>query len=203
MENKDFYSSIRENDMEALFKEKGSKFISYAFPVRNEEEVKAALVIVKKKHHAARHWCYAYRLGEEGKDYRVNDDGEPSNSAGQPIYGQILAYGLTDVLVVVVRYFGGVKLGVGGLIQAYKTSSQEILEVVETIDFPILKKFRVKCNYDQMNKVMRLIKDFDLKVLSQELALDCKFELGVLQSQFEKVYEIFSLNHHLELKISS
>ncbi|MDA8594901.1 YigZ family protein [Flavobacteriaceae bacterium] len=201
MENtKDFYHSIASVDEPSYFKEKGSKFYGFAFPVKSEEEVKQALETVKKSHYSARHWCYAYRLGVEGKDYRVNDDGEPSNSAGQPIYGQILAKDLTDVLVVVVRYFGGVKLGVGGLIQAYKLSAQLVLNEAKIIDHPIEKEFQIQFNYDQMNKVMRYIKDMQLRIVSQELALDCKMILATVQSKYETTIDAISQNHLVRIK---
>lgn len=201
MENtKDFYHSIASMDQPSYFKEKGSKFYGFAFPVKSEEDVKQSLETVKKLHYSARHWCYAYRLGVEGKDYRVNDDGEPSNSAGQPIYGQILAKDLTDVLVVVVRYFGGVKLGVGGLIQAYKLSAQLVLSEAQIIDHPIEKEFQIQFNYDQMNKVMRYIKDMQLRIVSQELALDCKMTLATVQSKYEATIETISQNHLVRIK---
>jgi len=201
MENtKDFYHSIATQDEPSYFKEKGSKFYGFAFPVKSEDEVKQALESVKKMHYSARHWCYAYRLGIEGKEYRVNDDGEPSNSAGQPIYGQIVAKDLTDVLVVVVRYFGGVKLGVGGLIQAYKLSAQMVLNDAEIIDYPIERRFQVQFNYDQMNKVMRYIKDMQLRIVNQELALDCTMILAVVQSKFQTTIDTISQNHLIRIK---
>lgn len=201
MENtKDFYHSIHTVIEPSFFKEKGSKFYGFALPVRNEDEVREALDTVKKQHYSARHWCYAYRLGMNGEIYRVNDDGEPNNSAGQPIYGQILAKDLTNILVVVVRYFGGVKLGVGGLIQAYKTSAQMILNEVEIIDYPIEKEIQIRFNYDQMNKVMRLIKESNLRIAKQEMHMDCLMTIAVVQSQYELVLEQLSQNHHLTIK---
>src|SRR5690606_187361 len=138
---------------EVLFKEKGSKFLGYAFPVTSEEQVKTHLEELKKQHHSARHWCYAWQMGKNYDSYRANDDGEPSNSAGMPIYGQIQSFELTNVLVVVVRYFGGVKLGVGGLIQAYKTSAQLALEASEIIEKTIDAEYIVQCEYKDLNKV--------------------------------------------------
>ena len=137
-EEKDTYKTILKPGKETLFKERGSKFFGYAFPVKTEDEVKDYIEELKKKHHTARHFCYAWQLGKSYDSYRANDDGEPSNSAGMPIYGQLQAFDVTNVLVVSVRYFGGTKLGVGGLIQAYKTSAQLALEaskiVKRTID---------------------------------------------------------------------
>ena len=130
----DTYKTIEFPSEEILFKEKGSKFFGYAFPVTTEEAIKEHLEILKKQHHTARHWCYAWQLGKSYELYRANDDGEPSNSAGMPIYGQLQSFELTNILLVVVRYFGGTKLGVGGLIQAYKTTAQWALEASEIIE---------------------------------------------------------------------
>ena len=144
MKINDTYNTITKPSQDVLFKDKNSKFFGYAFPVKSEEEIKSYLEALKKQHHSARHWCYAYQLGTETTNYRANDDGEPNNSAGMPIYGQIQSFNLTNVLVVVVRYFGGVKLGVGGLINAYKTTAQlalessNIIEKTINIDYQIL-----------------------------------------------------------------
>ena len=132
---KDTYKTITDASEETLFKEKNSKFFGYAFPIQNEDDVKSHLETIKKQHHSARHWCYAYQIGNRTIfSYRANDDGEPNNSAGMPIYGQIQSFDVTNILIVVVRYFGGVKLGVGGLINAYKTSAQLALESSKIID---------------------------------------------------------------------
>ena len=133
-ESKDTYKTILEPSEEVLFKEKNSKFFGYAFPILNEEDVKVHLEQLKKQHFSARHWCYAYQIGTEKITFRANDDGEPNNSAGMPIYGQIQSFEVTNILIVVVRYFGGVKLGVGGLISAYKTAAQMSLENAQIID---------------------------------------------------------------------
>ena len=134
MEIQDTYFTITQPSTEVLLKEKNSKFLGYAFPITSEEEVKIHIENLKKQHFSARHWCYAYQIGADKIQYRANDDGEPNNSAGMPIYGQIQSFGVTNILVVVVRYFGGVKLGVGGLITAYKTSAQMALEAAEIIE---------------------------------------------------------------------
>ncbi len=198
----DYYQSVLEAEQPELLKEKGSKFYGYAIPVSNEQEVKSALERIKKEHYAARHWCYAYRLGPKGEVYRVNDDGEPNNSAGQPIYGQLLAFDLTNTLVIVVRYFGGVKLGVGGLISAYKTSSQLILHSSQIVKHPIYKEVEVSFDYGAMNSIMRMIKDYDLKILSQNMEARGKMNLGISPSMYAEVLEKLSANHHLTIKTS-
>ena len=196
----DVYKTLEEDSEETLFKEKGSKFFGYAFPVTNEEQVKNVLLDIKKKHHSARHWCYAYKLGVAPVRFRVNDDGEPSNSAGQPIYGQILAADVTDVLVVVVRYFGGVKLGVGGLIRAYKASAQLTLESSKIEEKTIEEKLELTFQYQHMNKVMRVIKQKRLTVFSQELTTSCKLILSIKKSEFSQVKNTFETLHFLAVK---
>lgn len=164
---------------EGIYKEKGSKFYAFAYPVSSEDEIKSCLQELKKQYYDARHHCYAYILGKDKLNYRSNDDGEPGNSAGPPILGQIRSKELTDVLVVVVRYFGGTKLGVGGLITAYKTSTQEALENAEIITKYLEKEFKITFEYPQMNDVMKLVKDFDLKILDQYFEQDCVMRLIV------------------------
>jgi len=188
---KDTYKTIDVAKGDALFKDKGSKFIGYAFPVTSEEEVKEQIEGLKKKHHAARHWCYAWRLGIEEIRYRANDDGEPNNSAGNPIYGQILSSDLTNVLVVVVRYFGGTKLGVGGLINAYKTSAKLILEEVVVVEKTIDVFFEVNFEYQHMNKVMRIVKEQNLKLESQKMELACDFLISTRKKNAIKVHQLF------------
>nr|MBX2827880.1 YigZ family protein [Flavobacteriaceae bacterium] len=166
---KDTYKTITKPSPEALFKDRGSKFFGYAFPVRNEEEIKDHLEQLKKEHHTARHWCYAWQLGNDYSSYRANDDGEPSNSAGMPIYGQLQAFDLTNTLVVVVRYFGGTKLGVGGLIQAYRAGAQMALEASEIIEKTIDEEFLIRFDYPEMNVVMRIIKEQSLNLVQQEM----------------------------------
>ncbi|MDO5981202.1 IMPACT family protein [Flavivirga spongiicola] len=184
---------------EVLFKDKNSKFFGYAFPVLNEDDTKFYLEKLKKKHHAARHWCYAYQLGTETISYRANDDGEPSNSAGMPIYGQIQSFEVTNILIVVVRYFGGVKLGVGGLINAYKTAAQIALEhsniLVKTINIDYLISF----DYKNMNKVMRIIKEKNLKIINQVLEMNCKITVSVRKKDAQSIFETF--NHLFEIDI--
>ena len=171
------YKTIDKPVAQVLYKDKGSKFIGYLYPVTTEEEVKDCLLSIKKEYHDARHWCYAYRLGYDGLTYRVNDDGEPGNTAGQPIYGQLLAFDVTNVLLIVVRYFGGVKLGVGGLIKAYRTCAEETLSEAKIEEKTIKDSFTVISSYEHVNKVMRLIKIYNLEIEKQEMYLDCKFVL--------------------------
>ncbi len=194
---KDTYKTIASASEEILYKEKNSKFFGYAFPVTTEEEIKEILERLKKEHFSARHWCYAYQIGTEKIQYRANDDGEPNNSAGMPIYGQIQSFEVTNVLVVVVRYFGGVKLGVGGLISAYKIAAQMALENSEIVERTIDKHFLITFGYANMNKVMRIIKEKNLQIVSQKMEMDCEIEIATrkknaqnLLDTFENLYEI-------------
>lgn len=198
--NKDEYKKPLNPTKEVLYKEKGSKFFSSVFPVENEFEITDALDKLKAKHHKARHFCYAWQLGKNYEHYKVNDDGEPNNSAGIPIYGQLQAFEVTNCLVVVVRYFGGTKLGVGGLISAYKTTAKMALESAKiqthTIDTPL----QVTCEYDMMNEVMRLVKELDLNIIEQDLKIRCKFIISIRQKDFDKVKSRFEQVYGLELK---
>ena len=194
---KDTYKTIAAASEEVLYKEKNSKFFGYAFPVTTEEEIKEILERLRKEHFSARHWCYAYQIGTEKIQYRANDDGEPNNSAGMPIYGQIQSFDVTNVVIVVVRYFGGVKLGVGGLISAYKTAAQMALENSEIVERTIDKHFTISFGYAHMNKVMRIIKEKNLQIVSQKMEMDCEIEISIrkknvqnLLDTFENLYEI-------------
>lgn len=195
----DTYKTIEFPSEEILFKEKGSKFFGYSFPIETEEEVKDILIEIKKQHHSARHWCYAYKIGIENVQYRVNDDGEPSNSAGQPIYGQILSFDLTNVLVIVVRYFGGVKLGVGGLMQAYKATANLSLENANIIEKTIEVSFKLIFEYPHLNKVMRLIKQMQLTIANQKMEMNCELLITVKKSEFSFVKTTFSQLHFLKI----
>ena len=174
-----------------LFKAKGSKFLSYAFPVNSEDDIKEHLKKIKKEHFSARHHCFAWRLGAEKNNFRANDDGEPSSSAGKPILGQIQKLDLSDILIVVVRYFGGTLLGVGGLIQAYKSAASDALdhaqlkEKIETIPFEI------EFEYPQMSEVMYLFKKTKLPVLKKEFNLSCKIFSEIRKSKADSLSEIF------------
>ncbi len=188
----DTYKTIDQPGEEVLFKEKNSKFFGYTFPVQSEEEVKTILDQVKKQHFSARHWCYAYQIGTKNKIYRANDDGEPNNSAGMPIYGQIQSFDVTNILVVVVRYFGGVKLGVGGLVTAYKTAAQMALEESEIIEKTIDSHFLIRFDYKNMNKVMRVIKEKNINIVNQTLELDCLIEILCRISQKDEIFNAFN-----------
>lgn len=168
---------------ESLFKEKGSKFIGLALRVESEEEVKEKLEEIKKQYYDARHHCYAYILGTEGEVFRANDDGEPHHSAGDPILGQIKSRELTNTLVVVVRYFGGTKLGVSGLINAYKTAAHDALRKNKVIALEITDTVLFKFAYPEMNDVMKLVNDFNLKILNQEFEMDCMLKATCVVSQ--------------------
>lgn len=191
MEINDTYKTITKSSEEVLFKDKNSKFFGYAFPVKTEDDIKLKLELLKKQHHSARHWCYAYQLGTENITYRANDDGEPNNSAGMPIYGQIQSFDLTNVLIVVVRYFGGVKLGVGGLINAYKTAAQLALEGSKIVTRTINIDFLLKFDYKNMNKVMRVIKEKQINIVNQKLELDCQITISVRKKDANVIFEIF------------
>jgi len=208
LEYTDTYQTIASASEEVLFKEKGSKFFGYAFPLQNEDQVKPIIENLKKQHPHAVHFCYAYQLGVAPKiSYRANDDGEPSNTAGAPIYGQIQSFGLTNVMIVVVRIFGGTKLGVGGLISAYKTSAQMTLEACEIIEKTIDICFLISFDYKNMNKVMRVIKEKKLEIVSQEMEIDQDSELPIgkiitktRKKNAEMVFDIFNLMFEINIK---
>jgi uncharacterized YigZ family protein len=177
----DTYKTLKASVESPVYKVKGSKFISYAYPVESREAVDLILKDLREKHSKANHCCYAWRLGTEQVEYRHNDDGEPANSAGKPIYGQILSFELTDVLVAVIRYFGGTKLGVGGLIQAYRESARLSLEQASILRKEIKLPFILEFEYPQMDKVMRLIKEKQIEIVTQEMEM--KVRLGLLVSK--------------------
>lgn len=188
----DTYKTIASSVQEVIFKEKSSKFLGYAFPVTSEEEIKAHLEEVKKEHFSARHWCYAWQLGHgTNQRYRANDDGEPNNTAGIPIYGQIQSFELTNILVIVVRYFGGIKLGVGGLVQAYRTTAQLTLQEAEIEEKLITEELRIRFDYPLMNKVMRVVKEQNLNITQQLLTENCELHLAIRQSDYQRMQELF------------
>jgi len=195
----DSYKTIDFPSEEVLLKEKNSKFYGYAFPITSEEDVKENLERLQKKHFSARHWCYAYQIGIEKIQYRANDDGEPNNSAGMPIYGQIQSFEVTNVLVVVVRYFGGVKLGVGGLISAYKTAAQMTLENSTIVKKTINKYFIISFGYPQMNKVMRIIKEKNLQIVSKKMEMDCEIEISIRKKNVKNLLDTFKNLYELKL----
>lgn len=196
----DTYKTIATASDEILFKEKNSKFFGYAFPVSTEVEIKNHLEILKKQHYGAVHNCYAFQIGTDSIQYRANDDGEPSNTAGTPIYGQIQSFGLTNILVVVVRYFGGVKLGVGGLITAYRTAAQMALEASEIVEKTIDIKFSIHFDYKNMNKVMRVIKEKNIEINSQKMDLDCEIIVSTRKKNAEIVFDIFNSMFEINIK---
>lgn len=200
MKEKDTYKTISTKTEAVLFKDKNSKFFGYAFPVLTEAEIKSHLEALKKEHHAARHWCYAYQLGTEKITYRANDDGEPNNSAGMPIYGQIQSFAVTNVLIVVVRYFGGVKLGVGGLINAYKTTAQMALEQANIIEKTINIDYQITFDYKNMNTVMRIIKEKNLNITNQKLEMDCQISISVRKKDAQSIFEIFNRLFEINIK---
>ena len=183
-----------------VYKEKGSKFIAYSFPVHSEENVKEKLEEVKKLEHSARHHCYAYILKPDKSAQRANDDGEPSSTAGKPILGQILSNDLTNILIVVVRYFGGVKLGVPGLIRSYKTAALDAISNSEIITKIIKEQFAVSFKYPQMNEVMRLVKEYNLEVVNTDFQIECNLIFAVAKSESEEVVETFKKNYELTIK---
>ena len=200
MEVKDTYKTIKSPVENVLFKDKNSKFYGYAYPVSNEEEIKQHIEALKKEHHSARHWCYSYQIGTENIVYRANDDGEPSNSAGMPIYGQIQSFEVTNILIVIVRYFGGVKLGVGGLINAYKTTAQLTLEASKIVEKTININYQISFDYKNMNTVMRIIKEKNLNIINQKLELDCKITISVRKKEATSTFEIFENLYEIEIK---
>lgn len=196
----DTYRSIKEN-AEGLFKDKGSKFIAYAYPVDTEKEIKDIIQDLKKQHYSARHHCYAYRLGPKGEDYRANDDGEPSGTAGRPIHGQLLSNELTNVLVVVVRYFGGTLLGVSGLINAYKTAAADVLANAEIVTHIIDNHYDLTFDYPLQSSVMRIIKEDELSIVNAVYEMNCKLTVAVRLNKEEEVLGKFNKIDQLKVDL--
>lgn len=178
----DTYKSI-VSPSEGVYKELGSKFLAFAFPIETEAQAKEIIASVKKEYFDARHHCYAYRIGLSGEPWRINDDGEPSSTAGRPIYGQILSNELSDILIVVVRYFGGVKLGVPGLIRAYKSAAMDAIAHAAVTEKTAGTCYSVKFDYSRLNDVMKVIKDSGVTVISQNFDLQCEISVRVRLSQ--------------------
>jgi uncharacterized YigZ family protein len=195
----DTYLTI-EIASEGIFKDKGSKFLAYAFPVSSEEKIKEHLAELRKLHPSARHHCYAFRLGAAKQAFRANDDGEPSNTAGKPILGQIQSKDLTNILIVVVRYFGGTLLGVSGLINAYKLAALDSIQNATIIEKTVDEVYELKFDYMQMNDVMKIIKDEHLQILHQNFELNGELSFSVRKSNSTKVYDMFSKISNLEIK---
>ena len=196
----DLYKTITKPSIETLFKDRNSKFYGYAFPVNEETSIKDFLEFLRKKHHAARHFCYAWQLGTESVRFRANDDGEPSNSAGMPIYGQIQSFEVTNILVVSVRYFGGTKLGVGGLINAYRASARLTLESSAIEEKTIDESFQLNFQYDLMSKVLRILKENSITITRQKLEMDCEIIIAVRKSHTKKIVKIFETLYRVEIK---
>lgn len=188
-----------ELPIQAEFKDKGSRFLAFAYPVQTAEQVKKHVDDLRQEHHKARHWCYAYRFGVDGNQFRANDDGEPSGSAGRPILGQIDSFELTDVLVVVVRYFGGTLLGVPGLIHAYKTSTQMALENAQIIEKNIEKTVRIRCEYPYLNEAIRIAKNHQAEMIEQDLQLDCRLTVRIPLANAEACLAAWAQTRQIEL----
>ena len=182
----DFYQTIEKAGM-AQFSDRGSKFFGYALPLVSVDDFRRQLALLRKEHPKATHHCFAYRLGTDGTVYRVSDDGEPSGSAGRPLLGQIDSRQLTQVLIVVVRYFGGTQLGVPGLIHAYKTTAALALDQTPVVQKPVLIPYRLEFDYTRMNDVMRVIKQFDCLVTQQDNQLFCRLETGIPKNCLQEV----------------
>ncbi len=191
------YNSIKSPIENTLLKEKGSKFIGFAYPVNSEEEIKQRLEKIYEDHPKATHHCYAFRLGLKGENYRANDDGEPSGSAGLPIFNQLLAHDITNVLVVVVRYYGGIKLGVGGLVKTYKESAKITLDEAEIITKELETTIEISFDYAHQNLVFTLLNKYDAKIISFETAEQCRITATLKLAQKESISEQLSEMHHL------
>jgi len=185
-EPNDKYLTIKSH-AEGFFKDKNSKFISHIYPVNSEEEIKDIRKSLRKTYHDARHHCFAWKLGIDNNNYRVNDDGEPNNSAGQPIFGQILSSNITNVLIVVIRYFGGTKLGIPGLINAYRTAAAYAIENSKIIEKFVSDIYSVEFKYEEMNHIMKLIKDYNRNIIEQNFDLTCEIKIEIRQSIVEKI----------------
>ena len=188
-----------KSPIQAEIKDKGSRFLAFAYPVQTAEQVKKHVDDLRQEHHKARHWCYAYRLGVDGNQFRANDDGEPSGSAGRSILGQIDSFELTDVLVVVVRYFGGTLLGVPGLIHAYKTSTQMALENAQIIEKNIEKTVRIRCEYPYLNEAIRIAKNHQAEMIEQDLQLDCRLTVRIPLANAEACLAAWAQTRQIEL----
>lgn len=198
-ETKDAYKTIKKSS-EGFFKDRGSKFFAYAYPMTSEIALKEQIDILKKTHHTARHHCYAYRFKQDYSIYRANDDGEPTHAAGKPILGQIDAKELTQIAVVVVRYFGGTKLGVGGMMNAYKQAALDALNHAEIVECTIDDVFEVSFGYPEMNTVMRFIKDLGVDINKQIMDLNCKIQFNIRRNDAYKAIEKFSGLKNIEIK---
>ena len=200
MMESDTYKTLAAPSEETLLKERKSKFYGYAFPIKDAKEVKPIIEELRKLHHTANHVCYAWQLGASGEQYRANDDGEPNNSAGMPIYGQIQAFEVTNVLVAVARIFGGTKLGVGGLISAYRTAAQMALEASNIVEKTLKQGYRLSFDYSEMDKVMRTIKQHQLEITSQKMEMDCVLDISVRKKDAQVTEDVFSAMYPVKIK---
>lgn len=194
------YKTILKPVENVLLKEKGSKFIGFAFPVNNETELKSALEKIRSEHPKATHHCYAFRMGLNGENYRANDDGEPSGSAGLPIYNQLLANEITNVLVISVRYYGGTKLGVSGLVKTYKESAKITLEEAEIITKELETEINITFNFDQQNVIFTLLSKFDAKILNFETFEQCTIKASLKLTEKENISEKLSEMQHVSFE---
>jgi uncharacterized YigZ family protein len=189
----EFYSTIEQSAI-AEYKDRGSRFMAHAYPINSADDFKKYLQELKKEHPKAVHHCFAYRIGLDGNQFRVSDDGEPSGTAGKPILGQLDSKGLTNICIIVVRYFGGTLLGVPGLINAYKTAAALVLQVVPLVQKPVIKKFSLHFDYTQMNEIMIILKHLQVEVIRQESQLFCTMQVAVPVSKVEELqYRINNL----------
>lgn len=185
-----------------LYKEKGSKFLAFCYPVENEEDISKCLSALRKEYYDARHHCYAWILGAEKQKYRANDDGEPNHSAGDPILGQLRSKDLTNALIVVVRYFGGVKLGVGGLKGAYKSAAEDAINNSNIVEYEIKAALRIHFPYESTSEIMRLVKEFDLKILDQSFNDSCYLLLEIVESRLNEAFDRFVLLQKLGIRLT-
>lgn len=194
----DIYLTI-EKPSQAIFKDKGSKFLAFAYPVETEQQIKDILSQLKKEHHTANHHCYAYRLGADKLNFRANDDGEPNNTAGKPILGQLQSSDLTNVLIVVVRYFGGVLLGVSGLINAYKNSAAEAIKMSNIVEKQIMFSYLINFPFDSLNDVMKILKQSNCKINEQHFDTECTINFIIRKGSSEHCEEILKKIQGLQL----
>ena len=200
MKEAEYYYTV-ESAAIAEFKDRGSKFIAYSFPIKNTTDFKKNLQEIKKEHPKASHHCFAYRLGTDGNNFRVSDDGEPSGTAGKPILGQIDSKKLTDILIIVVRYFGGTLLGVPGLINAYKTAAALVLQCTPVVQKAVQINYELHFNYTEMNEVMRILKQFNCTILANEMQLFCSIETGIPRNKINEVISALKEVKNLELRL--
>jgi uncharacterized YigZ family protein len=197
-ESTDIYKTIQSTS-KGEYKDRGSRFMAFAYAVDSEDKIKSHLQFLRKEYHDAKHYCYAYRLGTGNIQYRVNDDGEPSGTAGKPIYGQILSFGLTNILLVVVRYFGGTLLGTSGLINAYREAAKDCLRNATFLELTVCQKFSLYFDYNQMNAVMRIIKEEGAIIQEQQFGLECTLACSIRKSHTDQIYKRLERLEHVRL----